>query len=63
MRVMNQTLNRTEMKDNIWTVDNRASYHMTNSLEGMKDLKDDFSRIKIGSRKTMLSKKEVHMKQ
>ena len=39
----NQVSYGIEMKENIWIAVCGASYHMTNSLKGMKDLKNDFS--------------------
>ena len=42
---MNQASNDTKMNDNIYITDSGAYYHTTSSLEGMKDLKDDFSKI------------------
>ena len=54
-------MNRTKMKeinDNIWIADSGASCHMTNSLEGMKDIKTDYSKIKIENRKTVMSIKK-----
>ena len=46
---MNQTTNEAKINENIWIADSGASCHMTNSLEGMTDLKTDYSRIKIGN--------------
>ena len=51
---MNQTTNESKINDNIWIADSGASCHMTNSLEGMTDLKTDYSKIKIGSGKTVM---------
>ena len=56
---MNQTRNESKINNNMWIVDSSASCHMTNSPDGMKDLKDDCSKIKIRSVKTMTSKKEL----
>ena len=52
---MNQSTNESKINDKI--VDSGTSYHMTNSLEGMTDLKDNYTKIKIGSGKTMLATK------
>ena len=55
---MNQTTNESKINDNIWIADSGASCHMTNSLEGMTDLKTDYSKIKIGSGKTVMGSKK-----
>ena len=46
---MNHTTNEAKINENIWIADSGASCHMTNSLEGMTDLKTDYYRIKIGN--------------
>ena len=55
---MNQNMNESKIDDNIWIADSGASCHMTNSLEGMTDLRDNYTKIKIGSGKTMLATKK-----
>ena len=54
---VNQTQAEAKINDNLWIADSGASCHMTNSLDGMKDLKEDYAKIKIGSGKTMLATK------
>ena len=51
-------MNESKIDENIWIADSGASCHMTNSLEGMTDLRDYYAKIKIGSEKTMLSTKK-----
>jgi len=46
-----------KIDENTWIPDSGASCHMTNTLEGMTDLKYDCSKIKIGSGKTMVATK------
>ena len=48
---------KEKQNQTVWIADRSASCYMTNSLKGMKDLREEVSNIKIESRKTIQATK------